>query len=92
MTELHGVLLRHRTPEARNPDGTTTVTIQRCCNGCGLSLGDVTDAEVELAIGGLPLPDVRKECPACRPPTGPPLPEVPRHDRPKRTENREWRS
>jgi len=78
VAELHDVLPRHRTPEARNPDGTTTVTIQRCCNGCGLPLGDVTFIEVELAIGGLPLPDVRKECPECRPLMEPPLPEVPR--------------
>jgi hypothetical protein len=61
---------RPRTPEVRNPDGSHTMTIQRCCNGCGDELGDATDRELECAVSGEPLPDVRNECPACRQATG----------------------
>lgn len=62
---------RPRTP-ARTvtlPDGTvrTTKIVQRACNGCGQLLGDVTDAEMEDAVAGAPLSDVRAECPTCRP-------------------------
>jgi hypothetical protein len=74
MPESHDILPRHRTPEARNPDGSKAITIQRCCNGCGRSLGDVTFTEIQAAIDGRPLPDVRKECPDCRPLMNPPLP------------------
>jgi hypothetical protein len=73
MAELHDILARHRTPEVRNPDGSRSITVQRCCNGCGESLGDVTMIEIELAIDGRPLPDVRAECPNCRPTMEPPL-------------------
>lgn len=45
----------------------THITTKRCCNGCGQYVGDVTDAEMAAAIGGRPLPDVRRECPACSP-------------------------
>jgi hypothetical protein len=45
------------------------------CNGCGERIGDVTMIEINLAIGGRPLPDVRMECPRCRPSLDPPLPE-----------------
>ena len=38
------------------------MTVQRCCNGCGRSLGDVTEQEIECAVAGRPLPDVRQEC------------------------------
>jgi len=41
--------------------------VKRCCNGCGESIGDVTDEEIECATGGYPLPDVRQECPRCSP-------------------------
>lgn len=46
---------------------TTTMTSKRACNGCGAYLGDVSRLETALAITGQPLPDVRKECPACGP-------------------------
>ena len=72
--ELHDILARHKTPAVRNPDGSGTITMQRCCNGCGESLGDVTMTEIECAIAGLLLPDVRMECPRCRPGMEPPLP------------------
>lgn len=45
------------------PDTSTTIKMKRACNGCGTRLGDVTDAEMARAINGLPLPDVRRECP-----------------------------
>ncbi|SEO83132.1 hypothetical protein [Actinacidiphila rubida] len=44
-----------------------TVTMKRACNGCGLDVGDVTDAELDHALVGRPLPDVRGECEHCRP-------------------------
>ena len=69
----HDILPRHRTPERANPDGSRTITVQRCCNGCGEPLGDVTLTEINAAIDGLPLPDVRPECPRCRPKMDPPL-------------------
>jgi hypothetical protein len=52
-----------------NPDGrtTTTHTVQRVCNGCGHEVGDATDDELAAVIRGLPLPDVRDECPWCAP-------------------------
>ncbi|MFF7142303.1 hypothetical protein ACFZB5_13775 [Streptomyces nodosus] len=50
-----------------NADGSTTIKMKRACNSCGQRLGDVTDTEMALAVNGLPLPDVRKECPACAP-------------------------
>lgn len=53
---------RPSTPPRKNPDGTTTMTVGRCCNGCGRKLGDVTDAEMDAAMSGAPLPDVRAEC------------------------------
>lgn len=49
------------------PDTSTTIKMKRACNGCGTRLGDVTDQEMARAINGLPLPDVRKECPTCGP-------------------------
>jgi hypothetical protein len=69
----HDILPRHKTPPHRNPDGSTSITVQRCCNGCGETLGDVTLTEIECAMGGRELPDVRPECPACRPLMQPPL-------------------
>lgn len=55
------------TPDRVNDDGSTTITMQRACNGCGQLLGDVTDIEVDRAIAGLPPLDVRAECGHCRP-------------------------
>jgi hypothetical protein len=43
------------------------MTVQRVCNGCGRDIGDVTSAEIDAAIAGLPLSDVRHECPWCAP-------------------------
>lgn len=40
----------------------TTRTVQRVCNGCGRSLGDVTDEEMKAVTAGLRLPDVTGEC------------------------------
>jgi hypothetical protein len=58
-------MTRPRTPDRKNPNGSTTVHVQRCCNGCGETIGDVTEAEMERAIAGLPPLDVRGECPNC---------------------------
>lgn len=53
------------TDDVVNDDGSTTVKVKRACNGCGQLLGDLTDEEVEAAVDGRPLPDVRGECPRC---------------------------
>lgn len=57
---------RPRTPDRRvlNEEGVwvTRVKVQRACNGCGRKLGDVREAEIQAAVEGLPLPDVREEC------------------------------
>ena len=53
---------RPSTDIAHHPDGSSTIKVHRCCNGCGRDLGDATDAEVACAIGGARLPDVRDEC------------------------------
>lgn len=45
----------------------THMTMKRVCNGCGEFVGDVTDAEMDCAVDGRPLPDVRGECEHCRP-------------------------
>jgi hypothetical protein len=55
------------TPDRVNADGSTTIKLKRGCNGCGTQIGDVTDQEMARGINGLPLPDVRKECPTCAP-------------------------
>lgn len=60
-------LTRPNTPDRVNEDGSTTIRMKRACNGCGRQLGDVTDQEMARGINGLPLPDVRKECPDCGP-------------------------
>lgn len=57
-----GQRARPNTPERENPDGSRTITVKRCCNGCGRVLGNVTDQEIEVSVAGLPLPDVRAEC------------------------------
>lgn len=43
------------------------ITMKRVCNGCGEYVGDVTDAEMDCAVEGRPLPDVRGECEHCAP-------------------------
>jgi hypothetical protein len=56
-----------RTWTPRRPTSAGTKgTVKRACNGCGSLLGDVTDTEIEAAMGGEPLPDVRHECPNCK--------------------------
>lgn len=61
--------MRRRTPPRtiELPDGrrTTTLVAQRCCNGCHREIGDANEDELDRAIAGLPLPDVRHECPWC---------------------------
>jgi hypothetical protein len=58
---------RTHTPDRTNDDGSTTFHVKRACNGCGHLLGDVTEAEMERAVAGAPLLDVRAECDHCRP-------------------------
>ncbi|MEU1273037.1 hypothetical protein [Streptomyces sp. NPDC005799] len=55
---------RTNTPDRRNPDGSTTIRLKRCCNGCGQYVGDLDNRDIN-AHGGLT--DVRRECPNCRP-------------------------
>lgn len=50
------------TPDEKLPSGGTRLRTKRCCNGCGSAIGDATTFELENAIFGIPLPDVRKEC------------------------------
>ncbi|NEA52348.1 hypothetical protein [Streptomyces sp. SID10815] len=64
-------MTRPNTPDRINPDGSRTIKTKRACNGCGISLGDISDDEWTAAINGRPLPDVRRECPSCAP-TAPP--------------------
>lgn len=69
---MHGVHRRHlaglslstrtATPDRIRKGGGKTMTIQRACNGCQKSLGDAREDELESAVAGLPLPDVRLEC------------------------------
>lgn len=64
------------TPRTHTPDRitvgedgrkTTTIKVQRACNGCGTLLGDVNNIEIDRAIAGLPPLDARAECGHCRP-------------------------
>ncbi|GGW15811.1 hypothetical protein GCM10018980_51440 [Streptomyces capoamus] len=59
---------RTNTPDrvTTNDEGrkVTTVTLKRCCNGCGEYLGDADNRDVD-AHGNLT--DVRAECDHCRP-------------------------
>lgn len=43
---------------------TTTMHLKRCCNGCGVQLGDVEDRDIDNNGN---LTDVRGECANCRP-------------------------
>jgi hypothetical protein len=56
--------MRPDTPP-RYEGGKTIVTNKRSCNGCGQVLGDATEAELEAAVNGRPLPDARKDCLHC---------------------------
>lgn len=60
-------MTRTNTPDRLNKDGSTTITSKRACNGCGEYVGDVTVHEVNAAIAGRPMPDVRRECANCAP-------------------------
>ena len=54
-------MTRPSTPPVKS--GTSTsITVKRCCNGCQREIGDVTDAEMDAAVSGAALPDVREEC------------------------------
>jgi hypothetical protein len=55
---------RTYTPNRDNDDGSTTITMKRCCNGCGVKLGDLEDRDVDDHGN---LTDVRGECEHCRP-------------------------
>jgi dienelactone hydrolase len=44
-----------------------TIVIQRACNGCSRDLRDASEAELDAAVAGDRLPDVRSECPDCAP-------------------------
>lgn len=57
--------MRTNTPPEVLPDGGTRMTMKRACNGCHQTIGDATDAELDAAIDGRPLPDVTGECPTC---------------------------
>ncbi|MBB4935683.1 hypothetical protein F4561_006592 [Lipingzhangella halophila] len=47
------------------PRTTTTIRVQRACNGCGNDLRDANAAELDSAVAGRRLPDVTGECPTC---------------------------
>ncbi|MEU5900656.1 hypothetical protein [Streptomyces venezuelae] len=66
-------MTRPSTPDRINADGSKTIKMKRACNGCGKHIGDVTDEEMAAAMNGRPLPDVRRECPACGPTAPPPV-------------------
>ncbi|MFJ6559920.1 hypothetical protein ACIQMV_08565 [Streptomyces sp. NPDC091412] len=55
---------RTNTPDRINPDGSRTIRMKRCCNGCGEKLGDVDNRDVDEHGN---LTDVRVECDHCRP-------------------------
>lgn len=54
-------MIRPSTPPRRTETGSTILTVKRVCP-CGRELGDATDAELDAAVDGRPLPDVRDEC------------------------------
>jgi hypothetical protein len=63
--------VRTHTPDRITVDAdgrtTTTIKVQRACNGCSQMLGDITEQEMNAAIAGLPQGDVRTECEHCKP-------------------------
>jgi hypothetical protein len=65
-------MTRTNTPDRINADGSRTITTKRACNGCGELIGDITEQEMNAAIAGHQLPDVRRECPTCGPTAPPP--------------------
>lgn len=57
--------MRAWTPDDVRPTG-RTIHVKRACTTCGRLLGDPTDAELDLAVAGVPLPDVTDECGCAR--------------------------
>lgn len=55
---------RTNTPDRVNDDGSTTIKVKRCCNGCGQYLGDADNRDVDEHGN---LTDVRAECANCGP-------------------------
>jgi len=55
------------TPDEDLPSGGKRITVKRVCDGCGKPIGDVTEAELDRTVAGLPLLSVRGECPNCMP-------------------------
>jgi hypothetical protein len=55
-------MTRPWTPDTVNEDGSKSLRVKRCCDGCGRPLGDVSGDELEAAIAGAPLPSVVDEC------------------------------
>lgn len=53
------------TDDEELPNGGVRIHLKRACNGCGGLIGDVNGSEIARAMGGLPLEDVRDECPNC---------------------------
>lgn len=43
-------------------DGKKILHVKRCCEQCGREIGDVNEQELEAAVAGRRLPDVRDEC------------------------------
>lgn len=52
---------RIHTPTIETKTG-SRIYLKRSCNGCGETVGDVNEAELDAAMSGAPLPDVRLEC------------------------------
>lgn len=69
---------RPSTPPEPLPGGGHRITVKRSCSGCGAELGDATDAELEAAVAGMPLPDTTAEH-GCNLTTTPPLTDPHQH-------------
>lgn len=57
--------LRPWTPNRRTSTTGKTIAVKRCCNGCGIQLGDLV--EHDFIGDSTQLTDVRLECPVCLP-------------------------
>jgi hypothetical protein len=68
---LHWANPRSNTPNEEYIDEAghrrSVISSKRHCNGCGQALGDPTGWEMDCAVAGIGLPDVRPECPTCTP-------------------------
>lgn len=61
--------MRPWTPNTRLASGGVRLSVKRACNGCGMTLGDITDQElVDATHGrdGRPLLDATSECGKCQ--------------------------